>query len=67
MKITTTLVTLAFVAASSVSAQFTNFISGTSGPVQYDGTNFTVTPSPLCIGKEYCLTASGTLSTDIIE
>ncbi|KAG0379546.1 hypothetical protein BGX24_012729 [Mortierella sp. AD032] len=67
MKITAALVTLATVAVSSVSAQFTNLINGASGPVQYDGTNYTVTPSPMCIGKQFCLTASGTLSTDIIE
>ncbi|KAK3846397.1 MAG: hypothetical protein J3R72DRAFT_471549 [Linnemannia gamsii] len=67
MKITTALVTLATVAVSSVSAQFTNLINSALGPVQYDGTNYTVTPSPMCIGKQFCLTASGTLSTDIIE
>ncbi|KAG0379556.1 hypothetical protein BGX24_012739 [Mortierella sp. AD032] len=67
MKITAALVTLTTAAVSSVSAQFTNFVSTATNPIQYDGTNYTITPSPLCIGKQFCLTASGTLSTDIIE
>ncbi|KAG0262773.1 hypothetical protein BGZ95_003962 [Linnemannia exigua] len=67
MKFTTVLSTFAIVAASLVSAQYTDLVDGASGPVQYAGTNYTVTPSPMCIGKDVCLTASGTLSTDIIE
>ncbi|KAK3846409.1 MAG: hypothetical protein J3R72DRAFT_433756 [Linnemannia gamsii] len=67
MKITAALVTLATAAVSPVSAQFTNFISAATSPIQYDGTNYTITPSPKCHGKQYCLTASGTLPTEIIE
>ncbi|KAG0252770.1 hypothetical protein BGZ95_006533, partial [Linnemannia exigua] len=58
MKITTILVTLAAAAVSSVSAQFTDLFNGASGPVQFVGINYTITPSPVCIGKEYCLSAS---------
>ncbi|KAK3846410.1 MAG: hypothetical protein J3R72DRAFT_515533, partial [Linnemannia gamsii] len=57
----------ATVAVSSVSAQFTNLVHGTLAPVQYYGSNYTITPSPMCVGKQFCLTASGTLSTGIIE
>ncbi|OAQ27821.1 hypothetical protein K457DRAFT_20826 [Linnemannia elongata AG-77] len=30
-------------------------------------TNFTLSPLPMCIGKEFCYTATGTLNTGIIN
>ncbi|KAF9271879.1 hypothetical protein BGZ88_005503 [Linnemannia elongata] len=44
-----------------------NFSNCASGPTQLALTNFTLSPSYLCIGKEFCYTATGTLNTGIIN
>ncbi|KAF9131426.1 hypothetical protein BGW39_001806 [Mortierella sp. 14UC] len=67
MKFTNALVVLAAVAVSSVSAQYTSLINGTIYPIQYTASNYTVSPSPMCHSQPFCLIATGTLSTDIIE
>ncbi|KAF9125649.1 hypothetical protein BGW39_007231 [Mortierella sp. 14UC] len=67
MKLTTALAALAAITVSSVSAQFTNFVNASRTSTQYAGSNFTSSPYPWCIGKEFCLTATGTLSTDIVK
>ncbi|KAF9120366.1 hypothetical protein BGW39_011473 [Mortierella sp. 14UC] len=67
MKFTNVLLALAAVTVSSVSAQFTNLVNGATYPIQYDASNYTINPHPMCIGKEFCLTARGIFSAPLIE
>ncbi|KAF9131427.1 hypothetical protein BGW39_001807 [Mortierella sp. 14UC] len=67
MKFTIAFAALATVAVSSVSAQYTNLVNAAAGPIQYAGSNYTINPSPMCIGREFCLTATGILSAPLME
>ncbi|KAF9907173.1 hypothetical protein EC991_011236 [Linnemannia zychae] len=67
MKFITTLAALATATICSVSAQYTDFANGATGPVQFTATNYAINPYPLCINKPFCLTATGTVSNDIVE
>ncbi|KAF8946802.1 hypothetical protein BGZ47_011388 [Haplosporangium gracile] len=67
MKFTAAFAALAVVALSSVSAQYTKLVNGTAYPTQYQTTGYSISPSPLCITKPFCLTATGTLSAPIVE
>ncbi|OAQ22937.1 hypothetical protein K457DRAFT_25588 [Linnemannia elongata AG-77] len=69
MKLIATTAALA-TAAAIVSAELPhpgNFSSCASGPTQLALDSFTLSPSPMCIGKEFCYTATGTLNTAIVE
>ncbi|KAG0076673.1 hypothetical protein BGZ90_008357 [Linnemannia elongata] len=71
MKFITAITALA-TAAAVASAEFqipppSNFSSCASGPTQLALTSFTLSPSPLCRGKEFCYTAPGNLSASIID
>ncbi|KAH7041808.1 hypothetical protein BKA57DRAFT_472717 [Linnemannia elongata] len=44
-----------------------NFSSCDSYPKQLALTSFTINPSPVCIGKKFCYTATGNLSSSIID
>ncbi|KAF9911834.1 hypothetical protein EC991_002137 [Linnemannia zychae] len=67
MKFITVIATLAIVATSSVSAQggsYTNWLSS-SGIVTVANASFT--PSPICVGQEYCFEVTGTSSAPITQ
>ncbi|KAK5808531.1 hypothetical protein F5H01DRAFT_352274 [Linnemannia elongata] len=44
-----------------------NFSSCDSYPKQLALTTFTLSPSPMCVGKQACYTATGTLNTGIVD
>ncbi|KAF9129697.1 hypothetical protein BGW39_003887 [Mortierella sp. 14UC] len=67
MKFATAIAVLATFAVSSASAQFTNLTTSTSNPVKYDGANYAISPFPMCVGKPFCLTSTGTLLSPIVE
>ncbi|KAF9132450.1 hypothetical protein BG015_003704 [Linnemannia schmuckeri] len=71
MKFTTALAVLATAVISAVSAQTGTYTDlsncPNAGPTGYAATNVTISPSPLCISKPFCLTATGILSTPITE
>ncbi|KAK3846393.1 MAG: hypothetical protein J3R72DRAFT_433712 [Linnemannia gamsii] len=69
MKFTSTIVsTLAtFTLSSTTSAQFTNLSTRLWSIVTYAGSNYTIIPSPCVSLKPICLTATSTLSSEIIE
>ncbi|KAF9318549.1 hypothetical protein BGZ91_005142 [Linnemannia elongata] len=68
MKFNTAITALATAAAvASALPPPGNFSICASGPTQLALTSFTLSPSPMCIGKEFCYTATGNLSTSIID
>ncbi|KAG0367949.1 hypothetical protein BGX24_003024 [Mortierella sp. AD032] len=71
MKFTATLAVLASAVLSVVSAQdgaYTNLSGCANAPsVTFDASNYSISPSPLCIAKPFCLTASGTLAAPITQ
>ncbi|KAK5808526.1 hypothetical protein F5H01DRAFT_352259 [Linnemannia elongata] len=67
MKFIATIAALA-TAAAVASAELpppSNFSSCASSSTQLALTSFTLSPSPLCPGKEFCYTATGNLSTTL--
>ncbi|KAF9119454.1 hypothetical protein BG015_006346 [Linnemannia schmuckeri] len=69
MKFIAALVVLTVVGIVSTAAQpkSTPFSNCALGPTQMALTDFSVSPSPICNGKEFCYTATGTLSTALVE
>ncbi|KAF9120721.1 hypothetical protein BGW39_011141 [Mortierella sp. 14UC] len=68
MKFTSVLAVVACVIAASAQSTgaFTNFIDCGGKAVQLFLEDFSLNPSPMCIGKEICLTATGELADDIL-
>ncbi|KAF9345200.1 hypothetical protein BGX26_003416 [Mortierella sp. AD094] len=58
--------TLAFAAAASAQG-YSNFTNCAAGSPDMTVESFSLTPYPLCIGKNICATAKGSLKTDIIS
>ncbi|KAG0293200.1 hypothetical protein BGZ97_005393 [Linnemannia gamsii] len=71
MKFTTAVTILATAVISAVSAQdgvYTTFKDCSTGsPTDFTATSVSISPSPLCISKPFCLTASGTLTAPITQ
>ncbi|KAF9120719.1 hypothetical protein BGW39_011139 [Mortierella sp. 14UC] len=67
MKIAASIAVLATAVLSFVSAQTgpVDLANCATGPTQLTATSFSITPVPMCITKPYCITATGTLSTEI--
>ncbi|KAG0289979.1 hypothetical protein BGZ96_006519 [Linnemannia gamsii] len=43
------------------------FANCTAGPTQLTLTDYSLSPSPFCIGKQFCCTATGTLDSPIVQ
>ncbi|KAF9094824.1 hypothetical protein BGX23_001539 [Mortierella sp. AD031] len=61
---------LAFTALSAVSAQsgtYTKFTDCAPQSSELALSSLSLSPSPMCLGEDYCLTATGTLSAPIVK
>ncbi|KAF8944213.1 hypothetical protein BGZ47_004519 [Haplosporangium gracile] len=71
MKFTTSLVVAAAGLLSMVAAQTGTFTNITSDPhypnAQLSVISASISPFPMCIGKQFCLTLTGTLSKPILQ
>ncbi|KAG0276355.1 hypothetical protein BGZ95_007660 [Linnemannia exigua] len=71
MKFAATLTVLASAALSVASAQGGTYTAlsscNSTSSVHFDASNYSISPSPMCIGKPFCMTASGTISTPITQ
>ncbi|KAF9911833.1 hypothetical protein EC991_002136 [Linnemannia zychae] len=72
MNFITVIATLAIVATSSVSAQggsYSNWLGCADGPgpLPVTVTSASFTPSPICVGQEYCFEVTGTSSVPITQ
>ncbi len=62
-----TLITLLFILATVTAQMFTNCATGLTDMIIEGMGNFSLSPSPLCVGRNACATAVGTLLTPIIR
>ncbi|KAF9120720.1 hypothetical protein BGW39_011140 [Mortierella sp. 14UC] len=71
MQFAATLTILASAVLSVVSAQGEAYTSlstcANAVPIEYNASNFSISPSPLCINKPFCLSASGSLAAPITQ
>ncbi|KAG0276354.1 hypothetical protein BGZ95_007659 [Linnemannia exigua] len=61
-----TVVACAITASAQSTSSFTNFIDCGGKFVQLFLEDFSLAPSPMCIGKDICITAKGELADDIV-